>query len=171
MLGDSNVNLVEVSLRCCDVATTVLKSRIQPFGCKSFPITNLTTGSRHPDGQPTCILDQTLDCLFARPASVKTSFLADESQVVFQENTDIVVDNRWRYIVRKESQCSVSGIWWKPCRIGTSGLLVKKTRSRTAFNIWASAESYRIIRILLSSLHLVRSNQGRWKETEERGCK
>ena len=34
-----------------------------------------------------------------------------------------------------------------PLRIGISGLLVRKTRNRIAFNVRASAKSYRIIRI------------------------
>jgi hypothetical protein len=52
-----------------------------------------------------------------------------------------------------KSRCSVSGMWQNSYRIAISGLLVRKTRSRTFSNNRASAESCRIIRISLSSLH------------------
>jgi len=45
------------------------------------------------------------------------------------------------------------GIVYMPCRIGTSGLLVKKTRNRTVFINRALARSPRMIRTFWSPLH------------------
>jgi hypothetical protein len=50
-----------------------------------------------------------------------------------------------------KSWYSACGIARMPCRIGTLGLLVKKTRSRTAVNDRASAKSCRMVRIRVAS--------------------
>jgi hypothetical protein len=57
-----------------------------------------------------------------------------------------------------KSWCSASEIWWKWCRIGISGLLVRKTRSPTVFNVRASAKSCRIIRICSFLSHSSRAS-------------
>jgi hypothetical protein len=57
-----------------------------------------------------------------------------------------------------KSWCSACGIAHIPCRIGISGLLVKKTRSRTLLNDRASARSCRIVRIWSSLTHSSRAS-------------
>ena len=52
-----------------------------------------------------------------------------------------------------KSWCSTSGIWQNPYRMGISGLLVRKTCSRTLSNDRASAKSFRMTWMLLSSSH------------------
>jgi hypothetical protein len=57
-----------------------------------------------------------------------------------------------------KSLCSACGIRYIPCRIGISGLLVRKTRSRTVFSDRASLKSCRIIRISSSLSHSSRAS-------------
>jgi hypothetical protein len=57
-----------------------------------------------------------------------------------------------------KSWCSACGIVRMPCRIGTSGLLVKKTLSLTVVNDRASARSCRIVRTWLSLSHSSRAS-------------
>src|SRR6266480_5383705 len=102
MLEDSRVDLVKVLRRCYGSAAIVLEDRIESFGCKSFPFTDKSTGSCGPNEQSTCGLDQASDGLVARPAGIQRAFLSDKSEVGFQENVDVAIDNRRRYVVEHE---------------------------------------------------------------------
>jgi hypothetical protein len=57
-----------------------------------------------------------------------------------------------------KSWCLVFGIWEKPCRIRILGLLIRKTRSQTVFNVRALVKSCKIIRISSSLSHLSRAS-------------
>jgi len=146
MLKDGSVDLVEVLLRCCDSAATALTNCNQSLCCKSFPFTDKSTGSCSPNEQSTCNLDQISNDLFTRPGSIQRMFLSNERQVIAASMS-----------CRIKSRCSAPGIWQKPQRIGTSGLLVISTRSRT-FSNRASAKSRRIIWIWSSLLHSSRAS-------------
>jgi len=70
---------------------------------------------------------------------------------------------------RTKFWCSLCGIARMLCRIGTSGLLVKKTRSLTVGNDRASARSRRIVRTWPSLSHSSSASITRRKEDGDKG--
>jgi len=100
------------------------------------------------------------NCLMTRspdhPAPSLRSFPIDPSSYfrnIEMSWTTMTASISWKM----KSRCSALGIWQKPYRIGTSGLLVISTRSRT-FSNRASAKSCRIIRIWSSLSHSSRAS-------------
>jgi hypothetical protein len=70
---------------------------------------NKSTCSRRPNKQPAGNPGQLSNNLFARPAGILTVFLPNELEMVLEEDRDVVVYDRWRYIV--EHKVLVLSIW------------------------------------------------------------